>query len=615
MTQQEEKENEDSETRDEENGLVGTKANEHYMKGLQCIKDMDHVGGFQHFSKAVFLLPDEPILYVARAESCVHLCDLSSAVGNYKKAISLEREPDPSHKQRLTALLDCLGLLAFSSSRFEKAMMYFDTALQYTPNSKPVRLHHSLTLFMLCKMEESLRSAEACEGTEQCQPFVWVAKTVYYLKLQNFSEAKTNLEKCLLIAPELPLVSSLEMTFEAIFNRFKNEAVTAMEEERWNDAEKKLDVCISAFPHDPSLYETRSACHAAKQEYTAAVQDLFENINKSGMATARSASQLAETLTRIALELAAKGSFHQSLDYCDEALKWDPKKKDSLLQRAECLKMIGDHEASFCDLRTVLDHHPSDWETVWRLSQLHASWGSKLYSEGKYGRAEKEFEKALACCNEEPMHHINRAKCLLMLQQPSAAIREYIECLKLSAGDPVVAGMVRKLCPPDVYQAVMVHMASQRKDMRLLGSSGIMIMPSPPTQVVGQRQKQTVHKKLKPIKPVSAKPHAPLLKEPIEPLRMTKGEGGVCLAEQPKKILSSDEYNTQVSPFIGHETYSEFRKGDNEEIHSLRVGQSVLHSPYGITAIRGLAEQAKPRAAGESAKVTTTHWRGASGFR
>ena len=622
-------------------GLGSSKANEHYMAGLTHVKNQNFGHAYQCFTRAIFLLPEEPILYVARAEVCVNQFDLVSAVANYKKSISLQKQPEASHRHRLAALLDSLGLLAFNRSKFDRALAFFDSAIQYTPTNKTVRLHRSLTLFMLSRHEEALRDCEICEGVEQCIPYVWIVKGVFHLMAKRFPESKASIEKCLLISSETGLVSSLEMMFETVFNRYKNEATISMEDHQWREAIVVLNNCIDTFPHDPELYRTRSRCHVALKEYTSAVQDIFDNINKSGMTTEQSSSQLSETLTLIAAELFEKGSFHQSINYCDEALKWDPDGISTLIQRAECHKAIGEHDASLRDLKRVLEIEPDHLEGLWRLSQLHSTWGMMLYNDKKFKLAEHEFTRAITYWENEPYHHINRAKCLMMMQQPAAAIREYVACWKLNPRDPTVIKLLRQVCPPEFCKQV----ASQThgKTLRPLGNSGIMIAPSPPLQqsMFGRRSSKSGGNKIQKgssyskgffcsgtaqISLSSSKENnsrrglrvvnTSLSRLPIQTVRLAHDPNGTLTPlGPPKRILCDETYQQKAAPSTGDEQYTNFKKGVNTEMYDLRMEKGILCDPYGVTAIRGLVQQQHNisnevvKAGGQ--KLPSVHWKGA----
>eukprot|EP00659_Diplonema_papillatum_P017408 gene17408-26749_t len=206
--------------------ITSSRANDHYTEGLRRVRGRDFLSAYRSFTKAIFLLPEEPILYVARAETCINLCDLSSAASNYRKATTLQSPPDAAHFDRLVAVLDTLGLAAFCEGRIERALEYFNSALD---------------------------------------------------------------------------------------------------------------------------------------------------------------AQLSATLTRIAEELFAKNSIRQAINYCEESLKWNPDHVSALLLRGECLKVLGDHESAMKDFKRVLEVDGANDEGVWRLGNLHASWGTLLYAQQKYG--------------------------------------------------------------------------------------------------------------------------------------------------------------------------------------------------------------------------------------
>ena len=56
---------------------------------LRCLAELFE-DALLPLAKAIFLSPNESILYIARAEVYLALCDIASAIQNYKKAVKLE---------------------------------------------------------------------------------------------------------------------------------------------------------------------------------------------------------------------------------------------------------------------------------------------------------------------------------------------------------------------------------------------------------------------------------------------------------------------------------------------------------------------------------------------
>eukprot|EP00755_Sulcionema_specki_P009801 Sspe_Gene.44712::Locus_21950_Transcript_1_1_Confidence_1.000_Length_2050::g.44712::m.44712 len=580
---------------DMEDVSSGTRANDYYVKGMAYVGKQDYFTAMCHFSRAIFLLPDEAVLYVARAETCVNLCDLKSAVSNYKKAISLQSQPDPAYRNRLAAILDSLGLLNFNNGRFEAALTYFTTALQHTPSNKVVLLHRSLALFMLRKVKEAVADAKACETVDLCQPWTWVAQGVYFLISKNFVEAKEVVEKALLVAPECPQVIRLETLFDAVFDRFKGEAITHMENEQWESAQKILDQCIAAFQHDPELYKIRSKCHSSMRKYTSAVQDLFECINKSGMADKDAARQLAHTLVLIARELVEKGNYESAINYCVEALRWDGNMVEALLTRGRCYQELDQHENAFRDFKKILEISPDHGDGRWSLAALHNRWGTLLHNDGKYNMAEHEFRRAISYEPDVALFHFNLAKSLMMLQQPTEAIRELVKCRDLGPTTPAMWNLILQFCPPDQAE-------STGQGLRPLGNTGILIAPSPPTNPVQKLIEQRAAEGRK--EPTPRKQPVQEQKQggrQLVPIRVSddifttkfvpegKGAAQKVLSRRRCKVMGNEAFTKKMEPMAGYEMYTSFKSGENHEIYHLRKEKSVLKDPYGVMAVRDVA--------------------------
>eukprot|EP01062_Namystynia_karyoxenos_P058582 TRINITY_DN50102_c0_g1_i1.p1 TRINITY_DN50102_c0_g1~~TRINITY_DN50102_c0_g1_i1.p1 ORF type:complete len:691 (+),score=176.64 TRINITY_DN50102_c0_g1_i1:81-2075(+) len=563
------------------------RANEHYQAGLAAVEAQNHEEALAHFNRAAFLVPDEPVLYVARAEVYVRLCDLKSAASNYRKALSLQPNPDPTYRNRLAAVLDSLGVLLFSQRRSDRALAFFDEALAHSQSNRVVLLHRSLALFVLGRHEQALADAVQCEGTELCSPWVYVAEGTMHLLRRNFAEAKSSIEKAMLVAADNPHVAALEKLFYAEFDHMKGQGVEAMEEERWPDAVAVLDQCILAFPHDPELYKMRSQCHTAMRKYTAAVQDLFESINKSGMANAEAASQLARTLVLIADELSAKNDFTHAVSYCDEALRWDHKMSAAYIRRADCHRQLGSHEKALADYRKVLEIDPEDPHGRFKLSLLHNEWGTILYNDGKFGLAEHEFTRAINYHSGAALFHFNRAKCLLMLQQPTAAIRELAACRDLNPDDPEMWKMINQFCPPG-------------SDGTSAFAPSTVSAPRPPkTERAGSGGRRAAAAVASADKRDRREPKGLVLR-PVRYTPPVLGSDGTSSGDPTplpekrdhRRVLGNDEMTRKLAPITGFEAYTNFKSGDSAEMYSLRKEKGILQDPYGVAAVRDVAQTA-----------------------
>lgn len=419
-------------------------ADDHYLRGVQAVKAHDYLDALFHFSKAVFLAPNEPLPYVARAEAFTHLCDLRSAISNYRKALSLMKDPVAVQdlKARLAQVLDAQGITCFKAGQYSQALRYAEEALgeHYHPTAE---LHKALYLLAT---QQNAAAETILTSSLIHKPEVNADATVLLVEIninsrKDFATAKMLLEGVLPDCGRQPRVLDAERLFDTAFVKYKQDA------EEQEDVDM-LSKCLLAFPEDAALYQARAAAHAKRKMYTAAVQDLFASITKAGGTNPAAVAMMTEILSIIASELAQVADYNAAVNYYTEALKWDEDSDHVLLSRGDCHLALGKHEDALRDFKKVLVNAPNHEGAKRRLANLHDVWGGVLYNQSKYELAEAEFSKAINYFDEEPRIFYHRATCRLMMKQPELAVRDLISCRELYPTDPEILNLVHQFCAP-----------------------------------------------------------------------------------------------------------------------------------------------------------------------
>lgn len=418
-------------------------ADDHYARGVQAVKGYDYLAALQHFGKATFLAPNEPLPFVAKAEAYTHLCDLKSAVTCYRKALALMKDPVAAQdlRARLAQVLDAQGVTAFGEGQTRLALRFAEESLGEHYHAV-VELHKSLYLVAL----EDFATAESIlTSSLMHRPEVKADACVVLVELMinlrgDFAGAKALLESVLGDFGRHPRVLNAEQFFDASFLTFKQKAQSSLD----LDA---LTKCVLAFPEDASMYLLRAAGFAQQKMYTAAVQDLFAAITKSGGTCPEAVAMMSEILCNIAFELYSVEDFTSAVNYYTEALKWKADDPQLLLRRGDCHVALGNHEDALKDFRLVLVQNPNDVLAKQRLAHLHGLWGILLFNQSKYELAEEEFSKSIRLFDLEPSVFFYRARCRTMLQQPEFALRDLLSCRDLNPTDPEIMRVVDQFCP------------------------------------------------------------------------------------------------------------------------------------------------------------------------
>jgi tetratricopeptide (TPR) repeat protein len=428
---------------EEEETLTVRSADENYTKGIEAIRRHHYENALRLFSRAIFLAPGEPLPYVARAEAYTHLCDFRSAIANYRKALTIMRDPVAAEdlRGRLAQVLDTYGVVLFKSGEIDNALRYFEESLIERPSHPVVTLHQCLCWVALKKYDAAAPLLRGLVKDPSVEADASIVLVQILMKDRDFAAAKRLLEETLFRFPEHPRVLDTERLFDETFNAYKLKA------------ERDLDVdaltrCIAAFGEDADLFRLRGLAYSHHKSYTLAVQDLFSCINKSGGSNPVAAELMASILCTIADELVESQDFVAASTYYGEAIKWGEDLVEAFIARGDCLQRLGKHESALHDYKHVLETHPENLMAKERLGQLHDTWGSILYNQGNYKMAETEFSRAIQYLDTLPAFHYHRALARIMLKEPTLAVRDLVSCRDLGATDPDIVRLVHQFCAP-----------------------------------------------------------------------------------------------------------------------------------------------------------------------
>lgn len=420
------------------------KADDHYLRGVQSVRNHDYLAALHHFNKATFLAPNEPLPFVARAEAYTHLCDLKSAIGSYRKAVVLMKDPVTVQdlKARLAQVLDAMGVSSFREGQVAAALRFVEESLEehYDASAELRRVVYLIASNRHEEAETIIASSLIQKPEVRADAAVLLVELHINLK-KDFASAKNILETVLQDYGRHPRVLNAEKLFDDAFIAYKKEA------EDEHDVEK-LTHCVLAFPHDATLYMLRAQGLCNQKQYTAAVQDLFAAIAASGGFHEEASKMMRDILCTIANELVSVGDRVSALNYYSEALKWDDASDVVLLARGDCHVGLEQHEEALKDYQTVHQRNRSNGAALIRLARLHDLWGTVLYQQAKYELAEAEFSKGIMYCDLDPTIFFHRAQCRLMLQEAEYAIRDLMSCRDRNPDDPDMLKMIQQFCPP-----------------------------------------------------------------------------------------------------------------------------------------------------------------------
>jgi len=97
----------------------------------QLSLDYHHESAVRHLNKAIALWPEDDTFYAARAECFIHLCDMQSAILNYRKACLMQ--PDV-YNARLAFLYYLNAQCLVEQNLLIEALENFSQAAELRPD-------------------------------------------------------------------------------------------------------------------------------------------------------------------------------------------------------------------------------------------------------------------------------------------------------------------------------------------------------------------------------------------------------------------------------------------------------------------------------------------------
>lgn len=235
-------------------------------------KDFD--GALQCLTKAIFLRPEHAQLYAKRAQVYWELCDIKSAIANYRKLFTVDPDPPQRIKDQLAALLDFHAYSLLSLGEAPSVVLgYLNEAIQLNALNEVYWLHRAVANIEAGSFEKAVEDVGhcICLNSRDVEYFVLRAKLHWRLHIQD--KATADIHKAAQLQPDHPEVLGHEQRLlkesQAIYER----ARTQLMARQFQDAIHNLSRATEITPEETKLYLLRASAYRELGEYHMALRD------------------------------------------------------------------------------------------------------------------------------------------------------------------------------------------------------------------------------------------------------------------------------------------------------------------------------------------------------
>jgi tetratricopeptide (TPR) repeat protein len=247
-------------------------------------------------NKAIFLFDKNPFWFITRGEAYLELCDLKSAIFNYRKAFHLLGDKDTRCRNVLSSLLDMQGNLLLTSDRCHASIQYFTEAITLDGLQPTFWLHRAMAYIQNQSWKKALSDLDHTviigvglghNKTGLLSPTtaadVLVLRGKVFWKLDMRVRGNEDFKTAHKLCPLHPEVKLFETMMWEQAEQVYHDASFALLNQDYGVAVDLLTSALALNPGDVKVLILRSAAHRKAGNLQDAMQDVDEASKSYGL--------------------------------------------------------------------------------------------------------------------------------------------------------------------------------------------------------------------------------------------------------------------------------------------------------------------------------------------
>lgn len=392
------------------------------------------------FNKILFYDKTIADAYAERAEIYLKLCDFSSAIANFKKAIQLKHKEEWERKLNQLYFLKGLALIeegyCNDALNLVKTLQIEDIKFIYLRAMAYIRAGNKFLAF---------EEIEKCLEKDPDNIEVLILKGKLLWSIDKIDEGNEQFWKAHNINPEhhevVEFLSIMkpkaEMKYqEAMKNIFKRDLQAAFESIREG---------LELFRDMTKLLLLRASLYRQQKDYESALNDL-EKASKfmfvDGLEN-EVKSQIGLTYNAMGASLFAKEKYHDAVTIFNEALNFMDTDPGIYMNRGDSYRELKKYNLALSDYHYALDLGGDDSKIKMRLALTHYALGVNCFNEKDYEGAKIEFSRSIDYNDTMPEVYINRARACSEIGLMDKAYADIEKTLELQPNHPMANSMIQ----------------------------------------------------------------------------------------------------------------------------------------------------------------------------
>ncbi|DBA02360.1 TPA: hypothetical protein N0F65_007179 [Lagenidium giganteum] len=460
-----------------------------------CLARQDLEGALHCLDKAIFLTPENTLLYAKRAEVYWELCDLHSAMANYRKLLSLDANPPQRIKDHFAAILNVHGYsLLLLNETPSIAIVYLSEAIRLNGLDETYWLHRALAYIQANAYEKALKDIDHCICLNGKDVEYFVLRAKLHWRLHMHEKATSDIQRAAMLMPTHPEVVEHEQRLLRESQAHYDQACRHLMLREFAEAIKSLTSAAEISPDETKVYVLRASAYRELGDFHVALKDIeratschkrrlaFKGKKASwyqSMAAATAVTTPTSTtgvpekdqtkeyreiaiqrnliLNEIARKFLNDRAFHLALNALNQVIRGELELAELFheqfinpqyyVSRGDAYRGLRNFQAALADYHHALELVPNNHDICARVALIHYQFGVDLFNSASFEAAELEFQKAIEQDSTVPMYVVRKGDCARYMEKHAVAVADYTRALELNPDDDETRSKLRQYMP------------------------------------------------------------------------------------------------------------------------------------------------------------------------
>lgn len=353
----------------------------------------------EQLSHAISMNPEDPELYIARAEVYGMMREDANALADYSTAVRVRPKDASIHNRR--------GFFLLSRNEHTRALKEFSAAIELNSKSPQAFNNRGLVYLSISQPEKAIADFGQAVKLDPKYADAWNNRGFANYKMKKFEAALVDLGKAIEAKP-------------GYVNALNNRGLVHLAMDNHTAAVKDMSSAIESAPYEIKLYQARRSALLELQRFEEAQRD------GSRIQWLFSLAALTKKIDQEPLVhyhymhrgdyLAGGDELAAAIRDYSKAAQLNNTAPEPLIQRAICLLALGEPDKAIRDCATAIE--------MGDPKQAYSVRGDAYLAQGKYTKAIEDFEVAQRFDTAVADAYLHRAKAFAEAGKSEEAKRD-----------------------------------------------------------------------------------------------------------------------------------------------------------------------------------------------